>query len=615
LAGEYERSRGKTILNRIVDLSCVYRSAFELIEWDSQSGDKIPATKFIDGSETPVDVSGESVEDPAMAAEIPEGNFVYRVMSPLNVRYRGARYAHNATEVLVGELLPLRDVFATWPKLRNKQLSSLLADVPAEAEEYLQDLRGENELAGDKYDEDDLELRGDDLNEEERQDLLDAMRWGVIPIAQYKCLDSATDSLGRALVDILKDPQDLLDFVNASILKLLRMAAQRRYFLNQASVVKTSELLDDTQSVVWYNGQLAPVKEDPGEIPRTVIEFADRFQSDFEEFHGISATSMGKHVSGVTSGRHAEALRSGDETLLGLTRNQVEEGLVAMGKILLAGVKKEWTTPRKVRYLGEDRKYMEKHFSGADLLDTEDVVLKKGTLLLQSPAQITETLYGLSQMEVLTPAELRRLAPLTDVAGVSLTEDSHYIRARRQGERFLAGPPPELMAAYADLQAESKGLEQRMERIQGEVPYMVAIEKQAAQDRAAEFGGQLEAMNIAWQMKLQEFLPRPEVMEQDPIIATIHYEEHARDLASEKVEALEVQFPWWVEPFRQHTYMEGILAMRIPPPAPPPGTEPEGEEGGSPAPEGEQAEPVAQKNAPPTGGPEMFEPNSTGVVP
>jgi hypothetical protein len=643
LAGEFERARLLTKVKRVLLMSTVYRSSFVRVDWDPEEGGMVAAQKFLpkqdnQGAERQVLTyirreNGQDIEVKTAdeATQIWQGNTVFHVGSPMNVRFRGGLYAHSAKEAAWGELVPLRDVFDAYPDLRNKNVGRLLAAVPPDAEEFLEDLRGTAELHTRDLElsESDMEMAGDDLYGE-RDDLLDhpafvlrywhkksrqytagaditlvgkviadrrELRWGLIPLAQFKCLPSLTDRMGRALVDVVKDAQTLLDFVNASILQLLRVTARKRYFLQYGTMVNQQELESQSGAVIYYNGQNPPTPEQPGEVPNTVIEFVDRYRQDFDDMTGIHETAQGRHVPGVTSGRHAEALRSGDETMLGLTRAEVEEGLTALSRIMVAAIKKEWGAPRRVRYLRSDRAYIEKHFAGADIGGTTDVILKKGTLLMMTPQQKTETIYGLAQMGFLGPEDLRRLLPLVDVAGLSLSEDAHYIRARRMVERFLEGPPEALMQLFQQFEQASAGLDAAVAEADQILPQVPAQMIPLIEEREVMLAAQLQELEMQWMMELQKYSPVQDVIDADPMIAGVVYTECAAAVANEKVETLPV---WWVEPFKMFTQMEGIMAGRIPPPAPPPGMEggssegrPEEESGGPPGEVADQSQEIA----------------------
>jgi hypothetical protein len=394
------------------------------------------------------------------------------------------------------------------------------------------------------------------------------LRYGKIPVAQYKCLDDLEDPLGLGLVDLLKDPQELLDFVNGQVLRFLQ-SIKRRWFVPLTSNVTARDLLNPTRSIIHYNANSQPpTPEQTPELPKSLSDWVDKFTREYDDQSGIHDTMQGKHVPGVSSGRHAEALRSGDETILGLTRSMTKEGLESSAEILLAIIQKEWTNERKVRYFG-GREYVEKAFSNTDFGDTSKAMLKRGTMLMLTQAQKTETLFNYTEMGILTPDELRYMAPLVDTAGISTSQDPHYIRARRENELFLDGPTSKLKSAREKyekgmelLARDSQFAEEALVRGGSDVEQEV----QLVQKRVAV---RMQILETEWAKEFGKHQPVMEVWEGAPQISSAHFEEHARVLASKKAENLP---EWWREAFAVHA-MEHLQALAPPPEEVAPGGE------------------------------------------
>jgi hypothetical protein len=590
LEGETERMRLMNELRRAMYFASVLRSGFWFFEWDSFGDGTVPAQMYVDVDDPKsgtmkkelrhVGGEGQPVENAELAAQVPQGQLKVSTLNPLHVRYAGARYAHRSDEVMVAKLVRLRTIFETYPETRKAKLEELFAGVPGDAEAWLSDDSEETFRSQDPMEDEVLAKKGEDLEEDDS--ILDrkcfllnyyrkpnpndkkgvhvltvgkvliakgGLRWGVIPIAHFKCLESLKDKLGRSVVDLLKDPQELLDFINSQVIRFLQ-TLRRRWFVPEGSNVSVENLLNPTLAAIPYNPAAGkPEPEVHAEVPNSLFTWVEQFSDDFDDQAGIHDTMRGKHVPGVTSGRHAEALRTGDETVLGLTRQQIEEGLVAGYSIILKAIRKEWKLPRRVRYWGEDRQYMDKHFASADFSDTADVILKKGTLLMLTPAQKTELMFGYAEMGVVGPQELRRLAPLTDTAGISLTESPHYIKARRENERFLEGPPQELVAMFQKIQQAAQQMQERLPQL-GE----------QGLTQATMLAQQLEQQ---WQQALMPHAFTLEPWEQAQALAMIHWEEHARALARKQVE----NFPeWWVALLRMHAHEAAVFAGLVTPP-------------------------------------------------
>jgi hypothetical protein len=526
---------------------------------------------------------------PEEAAQIKPGNIKCEAYTPFHVRFSGGSYAHEAREVLLGDLVPLRDVMDMWgDKLQGVSIHELTKSVPSHSELYFDDDQNVTFRNEDEWGENDeiLEMAADELEEGEHSTILDkrvfvlryfhkptiqykkgleiitvgskvvhneSLRWGRIPIAHFKFLHAEDDELGLGLVDLLMGPQELISFVHGQVLRLLQ-TLRRRWFLPQGSQVSGQELQNPTSTVIRFNPAAgAPVPEMAPEVPNSLLTWLTKFEERYDDQSGIHDTMQGKHVPGVSSGRHAEALRSGDETLLGLSRDQIEEALKFAYGIVLAAIKQEWNTERRIRYWGSDREYIDRHFTGADFGDTSEVVLKKGTLLMLTPAQKTETIYGYAQIGLLGAQEARKLAPLVDTAGVSITEDPHYQKARRDIELFLAGPSPEQQAGYDSMQTMIQGATTQAQMLsQSGDPQALMIAEQAIM-QAEQIKMQFDMEN-GWSL---------EMWEQTPVIAQVHFTEKTAALARAKVE----NFPrWWIDLFGSHTTECGMIAGAIAPP-------------------------------------------------
>jgi hypothetical protein len=592
LRGEFARMDLETELQRAANWAAIVKSGFWHFEWDPFEGEPEPAQKYFEsenGEEVLryVDRKGNPVDGPDEAHKISGGNICVEVGTPFNCRYTGHRYAHKATEVMWATMPCLRDVYATYPELKKYKVVDLLADTPQDGERWLEDMRAETfkGASENRLDETYDNVTGEELRDEDT--VLDMpvfvlnyylkrsrsyrkgchvvlagkamvrrgiLRYGCVPVAQFKCLDDPSEPLGEAIVDLLRDPQELLDFVNGQILRYLQML-RRRWFVPVNSLVKPSDLNSPTTSVIEYNPAAGePKPENAPEVPNSLVTWTEKFEQNFNDESGIHDIMQGKHVPGVQSGRHAEALRSGDETLLGLTRSQLQKGLEAGGMIVLRMMKREWRKTRRIAYFGRGRAYVEKAFSRTDFGDTQNVRLKRGTMLMLTPAQKLETIFAYGEMGILRPEELRELAPLTDTAGLSLTEDRHYQRARRQNEKFLKGPDEELLKAREVYENAAERIAAGMMAVtMAEDMAQSSVDLAQIPQAMERLQKDLETAEEVWGNALEGHLPTHYAWEADIEVSKIHARVHSEALAHSKVAAMP---DWWVQPFVEHTMRE-----------------------------------------------------------
>jgi hypothetical protein len=598
LRGEWQRMHLSTKLRRTMNFAAVMRSAFWFIQWDPRAGGKQKAQKFFrtdrgDRVLMYVDKDGNKVEDPSKAATIMAGDIRVDVLTPANVRWSNGIYAHEADEVMVGEMLRLRELYDAYPKTREVKLSALGVggyEQPLNSTEWLEDIRGETPMGMRReFSDEELSRIGNDIPEDDN--LLDEqllvihyyrksdrthpmglqcaaagdwqlykprpLRYGKFQLVHFKLLDEMDDPLGLGLVDLLKDPQELLDFVNGQILRYLQML-KRRWFVPLHSGVKARDLMSPTRSIIEYNPQAGPpVPEVQPEIPNSMVTFVERFDTEFDDQAGIHDTLQGKHVPGVSSGRHAEALRSGDETLLGLTRDQMKMSLETASEVMLAIMQKEWKQERRVRFLGDDREYVDVAFKSTDFGQTGKCVLKNSTLLMLTPAQRMETIMALAEAGALGADEVRQLAPLGDVMGISLAEDVHYQRARRQSARFLLGPPKALKAARKRYDEALEDLEKQRALIDARA-MAGPIDDTALAVATQNIEDGLAMAELEWTETLDKYAFDHRKWEDKKDIAAIHAAVHAEALAQAKVDRFD---EWWVQLFEDHAVLEYELGF------------------------------------------------------
>jgi hypothetical protein len=602
LRGEWQRMALTTALQRTMHFASIMRSGFWFLKWDPDTGEKAPAMKFFPndlGEDVllPVDANGKQVDDVDDAAKISQGNMRVDVMTPANVRWEGARYAQDAKEVIVGEVINIRALYDSFPETRKIKLSEILGqyEPPVNGSAWLQDLRAESPRGTTRSNSDEfLDKVGEDLNDNDN--IMDeevlvihyfrkidrthkkgfhcvvvgdypihtaTLRYGKIPVIQFKLIDEVGDPLGLSLVDLLREPQELLDFVNGQILRYLQMM-KRRWFVPMHSGVKSRDLMSPTRSIIEYNPQAGkPEPEIQPEIPNSMIQFVERFDAEYDDQSGIHDTLQGKHVPGVSSGRHAEALRSGDETLLGLSRTQIKYSLEYAAEVMLTMMQKEWKSERRVRFFGEDKEYVDCAFRSTDFGSTAKVILKNSTLLMLTPAQRLDTIMSLAEAGALGADEIRKLAPLGDVMGISVSEDVHYQRARRQNNRFLEGPPKKLVAARKEYELQLKAAQSREDTLNsraamGSANPMLGMDPEALKFAVDAIEDQKAVAELAWTEMLDKHNWDHRSWEDRKDIARIHAEVHSDALAKGKVE----RFPeWWVQAFEDHAHMEYELGF------------------------------------------------------
>lgn len=606
IMGEWLRLNLTLRIQESEHLAAIVKSAFIGFEFDQYKGPERPRMRIFRNPETNeehllyVDDAGDPVEEAAEAAMERQGETTVEVFSSFNVRWKGSQHAHHAEELWIGKLITLERLFQMYPETRRKKISRLRAGLPPRAELWLEDVRhgtldpdgkspGSTARASLPAESTFESLRpGKDSRDYELLNskvfLLtymrppskayergvhvvmagkevvyqEELRYPVLPIAHFKFLYEPGDRQGIGLVDMLKNPQELINFVDTKYLEALDQQ-KVRWFLEHGTNISARDLIQGTGTVHYIpSGVTPPTQEHPPPIPQDYRDYSARMDDKYNDEAGLHEAALGRRVPGATSGRQVRELRQGDETLLGLSKLQLIEGCEQVGRVLLEMGKVEWDRPRKVHYFGAGRVYMERSYSGADFGDTSQVHLKPTSLLMQSAAQKVEYLFGLAEMQAISPKQLQRLAPFGDVAGIEFSEDEHYKAARRDTYRWLKGPAPELEQVHEEYEERANVLVEQMQALSeamtgGGTP---------AEQEFAMLQQEKMALDQEFEALLAQYAPQAMHYQLvDPAVAEIHKEEKMRALAREKISRLP---KWWVNAFQRHAVQYVQAAMALP---------------------------------------------------
>lgn len=612
--------------------ACIWRSSFTHLFWDPRAGGKKAAQKFVTDPETGretleyVDGEGNQV-DKDKAAKVWQGNLRSENLQPFQVRYSpDAKWCHLAAEVTVARMVTLRKAYEMYPDLEEVEIGKLLENRHVDLGGYLADFQADQPRpASDVLKDADTHMRGSEMSAKDRKRLLDQpvfflvyyrtadrrypdgywchvfgegvvpekgrgtlKKWkGRIPVVQMKCMYDPVAREGRALVDVLRSKQDVLDFMETQVLKYLK-SLKARWAVSSTSVVNREALRNaDHNEIVYYDGE-RPSGLEPPQMPHEAGVWHEKFKVGFDDAVGLHGSSKGMHVPGVQSGAHVEALQAADQSILSMSRRPIKVYLEETAKLVLAGIKGHWSEERQVAFLGRDERYVQRAFSRVDFGDTEDVILAPGSFLMVTPAQRAQIMTQLIDAQVFDQLDLKRLFPSKNVGGFALKEDPFYQRARRENDDFLAGPPPALVDAFEDMQRTITEIQEQMNDVLQNATLSTALGQPIdPEQQLSMFDRLLEQTQAEFQSELSRYMPTLASYEQDTEVSMIHAEEHFRALSRSRAERLRRQHPWWVEAFEAHAIEHATIGQR-------PGfaPQPQPQEQGQPA-----ADPQAQAEA------------------
>jgi hypothetical protein len=263
-----------------------------------------------------------------------------------------------------------------------------------------------------------------------------------IPVAQFKGFEEGEDDpYGRGLMWLLGSGNE----VRASI---VGTAIEHLYRFNSAKTFYTPSSLFQPKHGQLLGPYVAvqegtePKREEIKEYPKMGIELLDRSSAEMDDEASLMPASQGAHEQGVDSGLHAQKLIEQVNVNLSDVKQSAEEGFIRSVDIVMSLVQAFYTTPQKVRVLGDDNEYKLEEFSGADLAGDFDIKIQKGTMTMLAPsAKLALAEHGYS-LGMLDTEELKRIWSGNVGGSLGVQDYPPLVRVRGQIQAFLKGPPP-----------------------------------------------------------------------------------------------------------------------------------------------------------------------------
>lgn len=253
-----------------------------------------------------------------------------------------------------------------------------------------------------------------------------------------------------ALMELLGPANEQRGAMIGHLLQYLDDFANRAVFVSAYGMLKAEDLEYRNRKYLPYQPGHQPVNEDIPDFPSAGHVFFELAGKEMDTAANLQQAAQGLEDSDVKSGAHAREIRSAAQTLLSGPQKHLAKAYVRGCRIQLQLVRAFYTQPQEIGWVGEDGQYRQRSWVGSDLGSVKDVRLKKGTLtMLSKQAKVQDAIYysqvGMNpktgQPGLVTAPELREM--LADNLGgdLSLRDNAHRLRVRRQIADFLEGPP------------------------------------------------------------------------------------------------------------------------------------------------------------------------------
>ena len=407
------------------------------------------------------------VDDPSEARKKWLPGLTLELLTGKNVRFHPytAKDIWDADGVSIGDLIPLSELRRKYPdaikKLDDEALMSLIRYRPARWKELKR--IGDKETQDStkpmddslvftvtryqrqsgQYEEgaylvmggEDIILQRDTWYDEFNDEPLD------IPVTQLKQYDDEDNPYGKGNMEFMGPANEIRASVLGTFLEWLDKFRTRKTFVPITSTLQAKQLQSPTKTVIPIAPGTQPFFEDVPELPPIVKEMFAFTTADLDDESGLQESGQALAPSSVTSGRQLEKILGQVRIGLSQIKMNAEQGILRGWKIMLQLARAFYEDQQKLRWMGEDGSYKEKHWNGSDLSDSTDVTMAQGSFTLLGPEMKIQLVSELLTLELIDQQTAVRSVMGNVSPFVALGEDRHRQRVRRQITSWEDGPP------------------------------------------------------------------------------------------------------------------------------------------------------------------------------
>lgn len=373
-------------------------------------------------------------------------------------------------------------------------------------------------VGGDKY----LLDRRPHMRETERDGKLTLDRHDLRLVQVRQFLDTRDrDPYGRGLVDKVGDGDPLMAIALGYLIEYVYRANNPHIFVPMMSGIDDKSLTLPRSTPIPYNPANGgkPVFEEIPPFAQATMELYHLISSEMNDRSGLHDVAQGESNPEVQSGRHARIIVEQALVALSGAQSAMRDAFVRGCRIQTQLMRSDYTTPQKIRIVGEDGAYKVKDWTGADLGSTTDVKVQAGTGTMLSPS--AKAAVASEQLEIAVKRQdargidryYRALSGNTHPL-LGLEDDPAAMEVKRSIAKWEEGAPAGFDVVFGQYQLQSQQRQMQVQQYQ-----------QAMQPVPPEL---MQPIPVP----MTPFVPRPN--HEDPFVAKVRYDELNRAMSGTK---------------------------------------------------------------------------------
>lgn len=216
----------------------------------------------------------------------------------------------------------------------------------------------------------------------------------------------------------------------------------------------SEESLTDSTEVLQYNPvpNAAPPKDvQAPQLPNYVYTDGETIKTDLNDMSGITEVSRGQIPAAGIPAIGMQLLQEADETRIGIITESNENSWADVGRLIAKYASKYYTNVRYLKEAGQSGEYTVKEFTGADLRESFDIIVVRGSTLPNSKTLKRQEILNAYQQGLLgdpnDPTVRRKMLQTLEFGDIAEMWEDQYVddhQIKRSLEEIEQGYRPEI---------------------------------------------------------------------------------------------------------------------------------------------------------------------------
>jgi hypothetical protein len=440
--------------------SRIFGEAYCFITWDETMGDLHP--KFVEAREANLLKPGEP--------ELKTGDVKYELELPWRVFLHRAKNIEASEYVFRVTTEAVETLKKDYPSKKNdiKQSDQLsIFDTEELEEKYLEEhtLVMEFHHKKTKYVPDGafIKFTPDVILEEGPL----PFSHGMLPLVRLTDLDVPDVLNGVSRYETIAPIQSMYNNLSTLLVKNIYLTAQAKWIMPRGAA--KIEQLGNDHTIVQYQGPTPPQLLQTQPNPPEVYAFRQQLKEDMQTIYGNHGISRGEVPKGITAASALQFLNEleSDRATTDIAKHSQLIQALAKMTISVAGDFYDTEDGRMLRIVGENNKFLIRHFDAANLHKSYDVRYDNSTGLPETKAAKTQRILDAMQRnpQMVSGARWEELLDLGNTEKLITLVTAATAAADSENEDLLAGMkvvPPEIWEDHiAHWESHVKGIQSR----------------------------------------------------------------------------------------------------------------------------------------------------------